>query len=177
MNATFGERLQSIREAKALTLQELSERSHLGVGTLFRYQKMADPGAITYDALVRIADSLEVDVRYLTGEDQFLVPLEPFRVAARESLKRFLGQTTVSYRLRRGFIRIQDDPAAPRSVRQWEDFWRLLRQFTGQSGPKKPIQAPSQRNEKKPFLRVLPSRTTGKPPHEDITRPLRFGSR
>jgi transcriptional regulator with XRE-family HTH domain len=177
MNAAFGKRLQAIREAKALTLPQLSKRSQLGVGTLFRYQKMADPKAVTYDALVRIANGLEVDVRYLTGEDQLLVSLEPSQVAARESLKRFLEQTAVSYRLRRGFIRIQDDPAAPRSVRQWEDFWRLLQQFTGQSGPKKSIEAPSQRNEKKPVLRVLPSMTTGKPPHEDITRPLRFGSR
>jgi transcriptional regulator with XRE-family HTH domain len=176
MKATFGERLQAIREAKALTLPELSRRSKLGVGTLFRYQKLAHPGAVTYDALVRLANGLEVDMRYLTGEDPLLLPLDPSQVAARESLKRFLEQVAVSYRLRRGFIRIQDDPAAPRSIQQWKNFWRLLQQFTGQSGPKKSTQAANQRNGRKPVLRVLPSRTTGKPSHEDMTRPLRFGS-
>lgn len=175
MDVTFGRRLEDIREAKALTLPELSKRSQLGLATLCRYQKMASPGRIAYEALVRLANALEVDVGYLTGEDQVLVRLEPFQVAARESLKRFLELKALPRRLRAGLTRIQDDPAAPRSTQQWEDFWRLLRQATGRSRPKQRVETTSQRSEQKSALRLLTAKP-GKASEQSIS-PLRLACR
>lgn len=174
MKTTFGERLQAIREAKGLTLPELSKRSHLGLATLFRYQQLADPGAIAYDALVRLTGALEVDVRYLTGEDQVLAALEAPQVASRESLKRFLEKVVASPRLHRGLIRIQDDPAAPKSIQQWGDFWRLLQRFTGRSGPGQQVPTGAPDNEKRPMLRVVPSGVEGKKPSREGRTKLRM---
>jgi transcriptional regulator with XRE-family HTH domain len=152
----FGQRLRAIREEKDLTLPELSKLARLGVATLFRYQQMADPGAIAYDALGRLATALEVDVRCLTGENQELCALEPCKVASRESLRRFLDASAISPRLQRGLMRIQDDPAAPKTVSQWEDFWRLIQRFGGRSDPRQEV-APSSPDNAKPTLRALPS--------------------
>jgi transcriptional regulator with XRE-family HTH domain len=161
MKDTFGARLRALREAKALTLPQLSKRSRLGVATLFRYERMAAPGAVAYDALVRLSDALEVDARYLTGEDRSLVALEASEVAARESLKRFLERMPAAGRLRHGFCRIQDDPAAPRSVRQWDNFARLLGQVIGQNDPKPRVEsARGRQREKKVVVQALHSRRT-----------------
>lgn len=152
----FGQRLQAIREEKHLTLPELSKRSRLGVATLFRYQQMADPGTIAYDALGRLATALEVDVRYLTGENQELCSLDAPQVAARESLRRFLDASTISPRLQRGLMRIQDDPAAPKTISEWHDFWRLIQRFGGRNDPRRDA-PPSTSDKVGRTLRALPS--------------------
>lgn len=172
MASRYGDRILALREAKALTLQELAKRSQLGVGTLCRYEKMSDPGSLAYESISRLADALEVDVRYLTGEDDALLSLEPSQAAARESLKRFLQRNLLSPRLRRCFTRVQDDPAAPKSVRAWEDLWRLLQQFIGRSGPKKFTDITAEEDVKKPFP-VLSGRPTKKPSRrEDAQSPF-----
>jgi transcriptional regulator with XRE-family HTH domain len=127
----FGQRLQAIRDAKGLTLPELSKRSLLGVATLFRYQQLENAGTIAYDALVRLASALEVDVRYLIGENQELSVLDPAAVASRESLRRFIDAASISPRQQRGLMRIQDDPAAPKTISGWKNFWRLVQCFRG----------------------------------------------
>ncbi len=138
----FGQRLHAIREAKRLTLPELSKRSHLGVATLFRYQQMENAGTVTYDALARLASALEVDVRYLTGENQELSVLEPAAVASRESLRRFIEVASISPRDQRGLMRIQDDPAAPKTTSDWQNFWRLVQCFRGKEPHRRGDTAP-----------------------------------
>jgi transcriptional regulator with XRE-family HTH domain len=167
MASGFGDRISGLRKAKKLTLQELADRSQLGVGTLSRYEKMPNPEVLAYRSISRLADALEVDVRYLTGEDEALLTLEPSQAAARESLKRFLLENSISPKLRRCFTRVQDDPAAPKSVRAWEDLWRLLQQFIGRSGPKKSTENTGEEDARKPF-RVLSGRSPKKPSgHEE----------
>ena len=128
---TIGERIRSVREAKGLTQGDVASRLGVVHTTVGDYERASD---LKHSVIKKLADALEVNHNYLTGDDPELEPLDVAIVVRRESLRIFLDRTKVKGRERRQFERVRDLPAAKTTIDGWRELRTLIHTFLGRPG-------------------------------------------
>lgn len=68
-------RIKSIREARGKTIEEIAEKTHKSVATIYRYER-GEVKNIPDDTLAKIADLLETTPEELRGDDARKAALE-----------------------------------------------------------------------------------------------------
>lgn len=66
----FCERLNAIRKQRGITAQQMADILHTGLRNYRKYE--SGDAKPTLEALVKIADTLDVSTDYLLGRDDFL---------------------------------------------------------------------------------------------------------
>ena len=69
----FGERLNETRKSKGITAQQMADYLNIGLHSYRKYESNGRQPAL--DALVRIADRLDVSTDYLLCRDEYLAVL------------------------------------------------------------------------------------------------------
>jgi transcriptional regulator with XRE-family HTH domain len=133
----IGERVRAVREAKGLTQSYVADRLGVVQTTIGMYEKSAD---LKHSVIKKLANALEVEHRYLTGEDPTLEPLGVARVVRHESQRIFLASISgLADADREGYSRIKNHRAAPKTVQEWTEFREMLGDYFGGAPDRQPI--------------------------------------
>ena len=139
--STVGERIRKVRDSKGYTQEYVGARLNVVHTTIGAYERGND---LKLSQARKFAAVLEIDEQLLTDDASDLDADDVVPVVRRESLRRFLGETSLKGRERQQYERIGAHALAPTTVAGWYELRDLLRQFLGRPPDQQPVPAPSE---------------------------------
>jgi transcriptional regulator with XRE-family HTH domain len=123
---SFGQKLRGIRDAKpGLSLSKLAVRTRIDKHSLSLYER--DKQEPPFSRIKRLCDELQIRAGYLFEEIEEFRRLRPDQVAARESLRIFLGRSRMTSDEQAQLRKLADTVLSPTTVDGWNDHLARIR--------------------------------------------------
>ena len=130
-------KVKGLRIAKGLGLTQFAQRVPMERSYLWQIEHGKDTN-LGLKILLGLANTLDVRVDYLV-DDSINETRSWEKVAADESLELFLKRNEISEEEKIRLRRISFKQTAPRSLREWEQFWNNLKTYSQPEPSTKPL--------------------------------------